>query len=256
MQYPNHEGKYRKESVFTPAEDAAHEKAEGTYSDTEPPESVVLIYQDEFFDHLVQSHDGQFVLGLEEHADHYLLEATDNEVGLVGNIGIGAPATAFVMERLIEYGVEQFVALEYAGCLQTDIDMSEILVCERAIRDEGTSYHYFEPSKYAHASESLVGDVTTQLTEEEIPYRVGTSWTTDAFFRETVPEVEQYADEGVITVDMEASATFAIAEYRDVDAVVVFVSMDYVGPEDWEPTTYPGNEPLERAFDATLSMLS
>lgn len=252
MPFPNYQGKHDEPAIFTAAEDAEIQDA---YPD-ETPEAVVLTYHEPFFEQLVDTRDGDMVGGLDPHADLYVLDEPGQNVGVVGHLGIGAPATAYVMERLVEYGVEEFVALEYSGCLQHDVDRDEVLVCERAIRDEGTSHHYRPTARYATASDRLVEAIVEAVDDAGLPYRVGDSWTTDAFFRETGPEVRRYAEEGVLTVDMEASATFTVADVRGADAAAVFVAADYLGPDEWEPTAYPGDEYLERIFDALLEVLA
>ena len=45
---------------------------------------------------------------------------------------------------------------------------------------------------------------------------VGATWTTDAPYRETAEEVAYYRGDGVLTVEMEASAVFAVAQARGV----------------------------------------
>jgi purine-nucleoside phosphorylase len=69
--------------------------------------------------------------------------------------------------------------------------------------------------------------------------RVGASWTTDAFFRETVPEIEYYREEGVLAVEMEAAAVFAVAEYRNVDAAALLGPFDLVLANGWESKREP-----------------
>ena len=93
------------------------------------------------------------------------------------------------------------------------------MVCEKAIRDEGTSHHYLKPSKYAYASKDMTQKIKNSLDKFKQKYFVGTSWTIDAPYRETVAEATQYQKEGVATVEMEASALFAVSQYRNVELV-------------------------------------
>jgi nucleoside phosphorylase len=53
-------------------------------------------------------------------------------------------------------------------------------------------------------------------------------WTTDAPFRETAAEVEQYRKEGVLAVDMEAAAVFAAGQRLGVQAAALFAIGDSV----------------------------
>jgi uridine phosphorylase len=121
--------------------------------------------------------------------------------------------------------------------------MGEFVVCEKAIRDEGTSHHYVESETYARPSDSVVTTIRETLREREEPFHVGPSWTTDAVYQETRAEVERYADQGVLTVEMEAATVFTVAAYRGVDAGAMFVVSDYLGPSEWEPNFHLAGGP-------------
>ncbi len=101
-----------------------------------------------------------------------------------------------------------------------------MIVCEKAIRDEGTSHHYLPAGKYAHASQRMSKKIQAALKNLGQPYLLGTSWTIDTPYRETIAEIQQYQAEGVATVEMEAAALFAIAEYRKVEMGSMFSISD------------------------------
>ena len=101
-----------------------------------------------------------------------------------------------------------------------------------AIRDEGASYHYRPPDVTAEPDPALTDALVADLSDAGHAVATGPTWTTDAFFRETVPEVEYYAEKGVVTVEMEAATLFIVAEYVGVDAVAVFAIGDYVTTDE------------------------
>ena len=109
------------------------------------------------------------------------------------------------------------------------------MVCEKAIRDEGTSHHYLKYSKYAYASKRLTKKIMESLEKLKQKYFVGTSWTIDAPYRETIAEAKQYQKEGVATVEMEASALFAVAQYRNVELGAIFTISDSLAELEWKP---------------------
>ena len=90
-----------------------------------------------------------------------------------------------VLEELAMTGVKRFMSIGTAGTLQKRIKAGDLVVCDRAICDEGTSHHYREHSKYAHASEEMTAGIIASLKKRRRKYVVGTSWTIDAPFRET-----------------------------------------------------------------------
>jgi uridine phosphorylase len=230
--FPNVETKYQEEAVVTPAKTAEYEREQGRYPDDEPPEAVIICHQDELFDQVV-AEDAAGSIALDDTFEFHLVSGTDGQIGVVGRFGAGAPEGIYVLERLIEFGVDTFVIAELCGCFQPDIGLGEIIVCTKAIRDEGTSYHYQPPSKYAHPDGDLVDTIEATLADAGATFHSGASVTTDAFYRDTPTEIEMYREEGVKSIEMEASAVFAVADYRGVDAAAMFVPSDYLGGE-WE----------------------
>jgi uridine phosphorylase len=253
MPFPNHPDKYRSEPVITPEKstDYARSVADGPAAD--PPDAVILCYSRSLLEYFVETYGGREIDRY--YGDLYVFEETDFEVGVLGNFGIGAPTTAMVMEDLIADGAEAFLSVGWAGCLDESVAMGEFVVCEGAIRDEGTSHHYVEAEKYARPSESVVATIRRALREREEPFHVGPSWTTDAVYQETRAEVERYADEGVLTVEMEAATVFTVAAYRGVEAGAMFVVSDYLGPSEWDPNFHLAEDDLRRLGDAAKAVL-
>lgn len=254
MPFPNHPGKHSAEAIVTPEQYNEYKRSILDDDVEGPPEAMILCYSRSLMEYFTETHEGQAI----DHyyGDLYLFEETEYDVGVVGNFGVGAPVTAMVMEELIADGVEMFLSIGFAGCLDESIEMGEFVVCEKAIRDDGTSHHYLESATYAHPSEPLVTETERLLEGQDEPYHVGPSWTTDAVYRETVTEVEGYTEAGVLTVEMEASAVFAVAEYRNVDAGAMFVVSDYLGPSEWEPRFHLTSEDMERLGETAREILA
>jgi len=205
-------------------------------------------------EYVTETYDGTMIdryLG-----DLYVIEETEGAVGVLGGFGMGGPTTAVMMEELIAGGVETFLSIGYAGCLRAEIEMGEFIVCERAIRDDGTSHHYVEPETYATPTEDFVAAIRGQLQEGGEPFHVGPSWTTDAIYRETTAEIERYASDGVLTVEMEAATVFTVADHRGVDAAAMFVVSDYLGLSEWEPKFDSAAADLAALCDRSLTILS
>jgi len=188
-------------------------------------------------------------------SDFYIIEGYNNSIGITGNFGIGAPMAAILLEELAAYGIENFISIGTAGALQKDLKLGSFVVCSKAIRDEGTSHHYLEGEKYAYPSESLTQTIVQTMEKLGKEYTLGTSWTTDAPFRETIKEIEQYKGEGVSTVDMEASAIFSVAKYLHVDAASIFTISDYLGEKEWKPYFHLTEKHLQTLFQIALETL-
>jgi purine-nucleoside phosphorylase len=165
--------------------------------------------------------------------DLYLLKRTNGTFGVMGNFGIGAPALTSVADELMAWGVRRLVIFSLAGALQPDLGPGDLVVCDRAIRDEGTSYHYLAPARDVLASDSLVSLISGALDERGLRHSRGATWSTDAPYRETREEAEQFQREGIKAVDMESAGLFAAAQVRGVDAASAFVIGDSLAGPRW-----------------------
>ena len=132
-------------------------------------------------------------------------------------------------------GTGAFVSVGTAGSLQRDLNIGDVVLCEAAIRDEGVSHHYLPPAKLAPAPAGLTSALGAALRQAGVPFRAGTSWTIDTPYRETVAEARHYQAEGVLCVEMEAAALFAVAEVRGLQVASAFAISDSLADLVWNP---------------------
>ncbi|HEY2080788.1 MAG TPA: nucleoside phosphorylase [Streptosporangiaceae bacterium] len=233
--YPNFAGKHAEEAMFTPADFASYLRQVGALEDYQSPAGVVLCYQRSLYNHVLQAE------GLKpperRAAPHgvVLLPSTGGRIGLLGQFGIGAPAAAVVLEDLAATGTSAFVSVGTAGSLQRDLDIGDLVLCESAIRDEGVSHHYLPPAKLALATAAMNAALGAAMRQAGVPFRAGTSWTIDTPYRETVAEARRYQAEGVLCVEMEAAALFAVAEVRGLQVASAFAISDSLAELVWNP---------------------
>jgi uridine phosphorylase len=156
-------------------------------------------------------------------------------VGLVGQFGFGAPAATSTLEKLAALGTSAVVSVGTAGSLQRDLNPGDLVLCEAAIRDEGVSHHYLPPGRLAAASTGLTAALGTALEASGLTCRTGVSWTIDTPYRETVAEARHYQGEGVLCVEMEAAALFAVAQVRGLQLASAFAISDSLADLVWVP---------------------
>ena len=233
MAFPNFKNKHAKDSMYSPGDYLRYQRKRRKYDRFNPPKGVILCYSRELMEYVLEKHKVTKVDRF--HGEMYLLNETKGKVAIIGKFGIGSPVVVTLVEELIAFGVKRFISIGTAGTLQKNINAGDLIVCDRAIRDEGTSYHYLKASKYAYASEDMAERIKEALDALGQKYSVGTSWTVDAPYRETVAEARQYQKEGVATVEMEASALFAVAKYRKVEMGAVFTISDSLAGLQWSP---------------------
>ena len=85
------------------------------------------------------------------------------------------------------------------------------VIIDRALRDEGTSYHYAAPGEFAGADFRLVAKAKSALRQSNRAIFVGATWTTDAPFRETAAAIAAAHAKGILAVEMEAAALYTFA---------------------------------------------
>jgi len=154
-------------------------------------------------------------------------------VGLLGRFGIGAPAATAALEELAALGTSAVVSVGTAGSLQRDLKPGDLVLCEAAVRDEGVSHHYLPPGRLAVAPAQMTATLAAAMRQAGHWFRTGTSWTIDTPYRETLDEVRHYQAEGVLCVEMEAAALFAVAEVRGLQLASAFVISDSLAELTW-----------------------
>ena len=195
-----------------------------------------------------------------EHGDHevHVVEYLGKRIA-VFNPGVGAPAAATSLEDIIALGATKIIGCGGAGIVKQGFDVGHIIVPTGAVRDEGTSHHY-QPVEVAVVPHPLAVDaIDAELSDAGVPHDKGLTWTTDAIFRETPEKVARRREQGCISVEMEASAMFAVAMFRGA----VYGQLLYAGDDvsaqtwdhrHWEKQTSVRERVLELALNAVCRL--
>jgi len=118
--------------------------------------------------------------------------------------------------------------------LDREIAVGHVVIPVSAIRDEGTSYHYLSPGREVAADPAAVAAIEQVLQARGVPYVKGKTLTTDGFYRETPDKVALRRAEGCLTVEMEAAAFFAVAQFRGVQFGQMLYGGDDVSGAEWD----------------------
>src|SRR5687767_7247942 len=167
-------------------------------------------------------------------ADVYAVKKSKGRVAVLTSFGGGSPMVMELAEELAVMGTKKMVLMTWGGTLQKDLQPGDIVVCNRAIRDEGASHHYLPAAKYIDAEAQLVHALVDAIRARGAQCTVGTTWTTDAPYRETRQEVLQYQAEGVKTVEMESAGLFTVGQVRGIRTASVVVGMDSLATLQWQ----------------------
>jgi uridine phosphorylase len=248
--------KYDDRAIIEPARVIEERKQIGLHPSCPVPAGAIMCYDAEFWQWICA--EPANIEGDGWLTGAYLAGYKDSRILVLKVPGFGAPTAVMSLEELIAFGIKKFVSLGAAGGLQKDMTIGDIVICDRAIRDEGTSDHYLPAEKYAFPSPELTENLSKAFESKGIPYSKGTTWTTDAPYRESIEELRQYRSEGVATVEMEASALFAVGAYRGVSVSAVFTLSDLLSEEDWDQEYHSEKklEGLKKIFEVTLEMIT
>lgn len=127
-----------------------------------------------------------------------------------------------------------------------------VLPCS-AVRDEGVSYHYIEPSREIECNPEAIAAIERVLKREKIPYIKAKTWTTDAIFRETEAKIAKRVSEGCVTVEMEAAAFFAVSKFRNVLLGQILYGGDDLSGIEWNSRSWVSRDMI-RANLVDLSL--
>lgn len=138
--------------------------------------------------------------------------------GIVGRV-VGAPFAVLVAEELFSSGCRLLISITSAGQILPLGNPPYFMLIERALRDEGTSYHYLPPTPYSELHPALNRMVRAAWSDANALLHAGASWTTDAPFRETEAAIAAHRDQGILAVEMEAAALYALATAKQQDII-------------------------------------
>lgn len=154
------------------------------------------------------------------HSELWVTEVGRLELGIVP-CAVGAPYAVLVAEELAASGCALIISITSAGSITPLDDPPYFVLIERAWRDEGTSHRYLPPGEWSVIAPHLDRTLADTFDELDEPVHRGTSWTTDAPFRETRSAIERARAVGVHAVEMEAAGLYAYAQAKSRDVVCV-----------------------------------
>ena len=178
MAYPNFKNKHVEEALFSPVDFVKYRKWKGNF-----PKKYIITYQAKAKNYFVRKYNPKKI-NLYSLLNIYIYK----KVGFVRVTGIGSPLAATILEELIAIGGTEFLNIGTAGGLQHE----GVFLCEKAIRDEGTSYHYISHGSLAYPDEELTKKFGKALEKNGLAFERGTTWTIDAPYRETKAEIKHY----------------------------------------------------------------
>lgn len=189
------------------------------------------------------------------HTTLHRFRIADQEVGVIP-FTVGAPFAVLVAEELMASGCKLLVNLTSAGRIAAPSGVASFVVIERALRDEGTSLHYLPPARWSKLQADLREALEGLHVPDAPPVLHGSTWTTDAAFRETARDIARHRAAGILGVEMEAAALYAFAAATGHRVLCLAHLTNELGSEgDFEKGTADGAEDALRVLEAVLRRL-
>ena len=189
------------------------------------------------------------------HTEMLAFDLAGERVGIVG-CAVGASFAVLVAEQMFASGCRLLLSITSAGRIASELPEEAFFVLiDKALRDEGTSYHYLPPDdRFAHAEPKLAELASRAMAATGLTTLRGAVWTTDAPFRETTQAISAAAEDNLLAVEMEAAALYAFAQARQVPVVcLAHVTNRMAQVEgDFEKGDADGSKDALRALSAIL----
>ena len=230
---------FEKDAVINP--DIVHKPVEGF------PETVISIFSHQLFDRVVEALGGVQIAETHDVDGVWPIFAVQyggHRFAMYKARG-GAPACVGCFEDIIPMGARRIILLGNCGVLDRNISDCGIIIPTRAIRNEGTSYHYAPAADYIEINKKYVELFKTILKKHGYPYVSGTTWTTDAFYRETRGKIAKRKEMGAICVEMECAAVQAMCDFRGVEFFQFLYAGDNLDHSQWDPRSLSGFAKLD-----------
>lgn len=172
------------------------------------------------------------------------------KISVMGH-GMGVPsASIYFHELIVEYGVKNLIRIGSCGGVADDIRVRDIVVATGSGTAGNTNRIRFAGYDYPCVPDFELLKACWETAEEnKTPVRFGTVFTNDLFYgcdNNLVPALKKM---GILGVEMETSALFAIAAEKKVKALSILTVSDHI--ITGEETTA---EEREKTFDNMMTL--
>lgn len=191
---------------------------------------AVIVFDNNFIEELINKNIGIEIGRFYSGSDFNKIIKVDNYLFI--SSFLGGPNASALMEELKYYGIKYVLSLGTA-CNISEVPNKNCMLVEKAIRDEGTSLFYKEPTMYAYSSKYLNELLKIILKEEKVDFYSGITWTIDAYYRENLERLKKRISQGATCIDMESSVWCSVAEYLKIDFSQLMFFTDQMKKEKW-----------------------
>lgn len=160
--------------------------------------------------------------------------------------GMGGSSVAIAVEELKNIGVHTMMRVGSAGALQKGINLGDLIICEGAVRDDGTSKAYVDQIYPAVPDYRLINHCVEVAKENSFNHHVGIILSHESFYYDDdAVDSEKWSKKGVIGSDFETAALYTVGRLRNVHAASILNNVVVWGENTEEAIgSYQGGEDL------------
>lgn len=211
------------------------------------PEVTISCFSWRLFDSVLATFDARKIADLHSATGLnpvYEVEYKGKQFALFHSM-VGEPICVAQYEDLMAMGSKRLILLGNCGVLDKNIEDCGIIIPTSALRDEGTSFHYAEPSDVIEVNKKYRALFKQVLADCGYPYVEGMTWTTDACYRETREKAKRRRAQGAICVEMECAGMQALCDFRGTEFFQFFYAGDNLDHSAWDPRSISGGSRLD-----------
>ncbi|MFS0319063.1 purine-nucleoside phosphorylase [Corynebacterium striatum] len=198
---------------------------------------------DTFLEDVVQFNEVRNILG-------FTGTYQGHRVSVMGT-GMGMPSIGIYSWELIHnYGVKNLIRVGSIGALQENIDLHDVIVASAASTDSNFLSQYNLPGQYSPtASWKLLKALVDEAEKQDAHIHVGNILSSDVFYNFDQTVNDRWAHMGVLGVEMESAALYAIAAEAGVNALGLFTVSDNIAAD-----THLSAEERQTAFRTMMKL--
>ncbi|MEO7045026.1 MAG: nucleoside phosphorylase [Ferruginibacter sp.] len=210
---------YSEPSVFTPENLLREARRQKNINNCKVPDVCVLDPDGDLVEYLIRTKQAKISdCWACYHTRLYDVHQNDIEFAVLG-CAVGSSFAVLIAEQLFVSGCKILISVSSAGIINPTKGNSKFVLIERAIRDEGTSYHYIQPSETISINSGVFDSLMAYYVNTELSLESGVSWTTDAPYRETQSAIWEAKKLNAVCVEMEAAALYAFGKAKNKNVI-------------------------------------
>jgi len=174
----------------------------------------------------------------------------------VQGTGMGIPSTLIYCHELItNYSVKNLIRVGSAGSYHKDIHIRDIVIAMAASSNSGLNSSRFSNADYAPtANFELFLKASLYAKEKQIAIKAGNVLSSDLFYEDDSHAYKQWADYGVLCVEMETAGLYTIAAKHKVKALSILTISDSLVTKE-TTSTNERESTFETMIEIALSTL-